>query len=101
MIEFNETPEHFESYTEYNQLDYDEATELQDEDVKSSDYPSLQPEGNNEISDIEYQYEQAKLSIEISRTREEQDYWIKRADELWQERDIASAELSQKIAMKK
>lgn len=36
---------------------------------------------------LDYEYQQAKDSIDFSRNEEEQAFWQKRANELWEKRD--------------
>lgn len=40
-----------------------------------------------EYSTLDYEYHQAKDSIDLSRSKEEREYWIKRADSIWKQRD--------------
>ena len=69
----------FEDYQEYEE---DSPSEnLNDLDVM----PPL-PENDNTL---DYEYQQAKDSIDFSRNEEEQAYWQKRANELWEKRDEA------------
>lgn len=95
MSEFYEGKEIDESCADSLQLNYAETTEADELQEEFTDNPESESELSKkdcEISELEHQYEQAKLSIEMSRTKEEEDYWIKRSDELWDEKDNAVAE---------
>lgn len=89
------TDEISDNSMQFNYIEATEAAELQEDSVENTDLKLEQSEKDHEISELEHQYEQAKLCIEMSRTKDEQDYWIKRGDELWNKRDIASAEYKQ------
>ncbi len=55
----------------------------------------------NEISNLDYQYDQAKQSIDVSSSDEERDYWKERSNEIWKDRDNASYEVNQLRNQKK
>lgn len=57
--------------------------ELIEED---SDFETLYQNADN-------QYKAAKIDIEMSKSPEEQAYWQKRADELWQQRDVLDGKI--------
>lgn len=64
-----------------------ESMELDEIPEDPDDSESIQP--TLQFCDsLEHQYEQAKLSIDLSRNRLEQEYWQKRSDELWEELDM-------------
>ena len=49
----------------------------------SEEFKQLQ----EDYKDIDRQYKNVKKDIEISRSPEEQNYWMSRADDLWHQRD--------------
>lgn len=77
-----------------------EADELQDDSSESTERDTELSEKDLEIAQLEQQYDQAKLSIDMSRTEDEKDYWIKRSDEIWDAKDKASAEYWQLKGLK-
>lgn len=74
----------FDDYIE----DIDDAFSEIPDSAETEEMPPL-PEYDN---GLEYEYQQAKDSIEFSRNEEERAYWQKRADELWEKRDEADFE---------
>ena len=42
---------------------------------------------------VDNEYQNVKNDIEMSRSKEEQEYWTRRADTIWNERDKLGADI--------
>ena len=69
-------------FDEY-QEDIDNSVSENLDDSELDEMPPLPEYDEN----LDYEYEEAKASIDFSRNEDEQAYWQKRADELWEKRD--------------
>lgn len=71
-------------FDEY-QEDIDNPASENFDDSELDEMPPLPEYDEN----LDHEYEEAKASIDFSRTEDEQAYWQNRADELWEKRDEA------------
>ncbi len=88
---------------EFQRLEAEQA-----EAERQAEYEAEQAEADAEISekqnkykDLDSQYQQIKNDIEMSKSEEERNYWQKRGDSIWEERDRLGGEIEDLIRKKR
>lgn len=80
-------------YDEDNSSGEAEITQVDDvvltEDFDEQEYAEM----SDRYNDLDHQYQHVKNDIEMSRTPEEQAYWQRRGDAIWEERDRLGGEM--------
>lgn len=75
------------------QAEVERVEQKETERAEQEDYDKQYAEMSDRYRDLDNQYQNIKNDIEMSRTPEEQEYWQKRGDDVWNERDKLGAEM--------